>query len=205
MTFLEIQNRFLALVDESTISSTHKSHINYSIKDILNAFPFSWDIATSDLTVASGVANLPSDYNPKWRIYDARIVNSSTGDDYVYTEIDIKDRDKYSSTDYIYWITYSSGNYVFNTHSDGTVTIYYYTLPTDLSADSDVCIVPDGECVAMLAAAKHFLGEDQDKDLKELYEKDADRRIKALYSQDLNFGPYNLEYSKADSLADRGI
>lgn len=208
-TFLQIQTRFLALVDETTISATHKSHINYSIKDILNAFPFSWDLTTANLTLSSGTANLPSDYNPKWRIHDARVVNSSTSDDNIFTEIDPRDRDSYSSSDYVYWITYSAGTYVFNTPTQsGTVAIYYYTLPSDLSGESDVCIVPDGEAVALLAASKHFLGEDQDERLKDLYEKEAGGRIQSMYSQDLNFGPTTLEYSKISgnsSLTTRGI
>lgn len=209
MTFLSIQTRFLALVDESAISATHKSHINFAIKDILNAFPFSWDLTSTDLTLSSGTANLPSTYNPKWRIYDARVTASSTLDDSIFTEIDPKDRDSYGSGDYVYWITYSAGTYVFNTPvQSGTVTIYYYTLPSDLSGDSDVCVVPDGECVAMLAASKHFLGEDQDEKLKDMYEQEAEKRIKSMYSQDLNFGPHNYESSKVSynsSLTDRGI
>jgi hypothetical protein len=195
MTFIDIQNRFLALVDESAITSTHKSHINYAIKDILNAYPFSWDLATANLTLSAGVATLPSTYNPKWRINDARIVNSS--DDNIFTEIDITERDNYSDTDYVYWITYSAGSYIFNTPTQsGTVVIYYQTLPADLSLDADNCIVPDAECVAMLASSKHFLGEDQDEKLKSLYEQEAQKRIQAMYSQDLNFGPKVYEYSK---------
>lgn len=208
-TFLSVQTRFLALVDETTISDTHKSHINYAIKDILNAYPFSWDLTSTTLTLSSGTANLPSTYNPKWRIYDARVTASSTADDHIFTEIDPKDRDSYGSDDYVYWITYSAGTYVFNTPvQSGTVTIYYYTIPADLSGDSDACIVPDAECVAFLAASKHFIGEDQDKNLKDLYQEEADKRIKSLYSQDLNFSPHNYEYSKVSynsSLTDRGI
>jgi hypothetical protein len=207
MTFLQIQSRFLSLVDESTITATHKSHINYAIKDIINAHPFSWDLATTTLTLSSGTANLPSTYNPIWRLEDARIVGS--GDDSVFTEIDIKDRDSYGSTDYVYWITNNAGTFVFNIPvTSGTVTIYYYTLPTDLSGDSDVCVVPDAEAVAMLAASKWFIGEDQDKELKEMCKQEAQERIKSMYAQDLNFGPKVYEssiISSNSSLNQRGI
>ena len=210
-TFLEIQNRFLALVDEAAIDSTHKSHINYSIKDILNEYPFSWDLASSDLTLATGSADLPSTYNPKWRIYDARIVVSSTGDDYIFQEIDVKDRDEYSATEYVYWITWDATSevHVFNTPTQtGTVVIKYYILPVDLSADGDVCIVPDAEAVAMLAGSKWFLGEDQDGQLVSMYEGQAKQRIKAMYTQDMNFGPVQSESSKIaneESLTTKGI
>ena len=208
-TFLSIQTRFLALVDESAITATHKSHINYAIKDIINAFPFSWDLTTASLTLAAGTANLPSTYNPKWRIYDARITASSTSDDSIFTEIDPKDRDSYGSTDYVYWITNNAGTFVFNTPvQTGTVTIYYYTLPTDLSGDNDVCVVPDAEAVALMAASKHFLGEDQDPNLKDMYEKESGGRVQAMYSQDLNFGPKVYESSKVSqnsSLTTRGV
>jgi len=142
------------------------------------------------------VATLPSTYNPKWHINDARIVNSPSSDN-IFTEIDVTERDNYSDTDYVYWITYSAGDYIFNTPTQsGTVVIYYQILPADLSADADKCIVPDAECVAMLAGAKHFLGEDQDEKLKQLYEQEANKKIQAMYTQDLNFGPKIYEYSK---------
>lgn len=209
MTFLQIQTRFLALVDESAITATHKSHINYAIKDIINAFPFSWDITTASLTLAAGTSNLPSTYNPKWRIYDARITASSTSDDNIFTEIDPKDRDSYGSSSHVYWITNNAGTFVFNTPvQTGTVTIYYYTLPTDLSGDSDVCVVPDAEAVALMAASKHFLGEDQDDKLRIMYKEEAGSRIKEMYSQDLNFGPKVYESSiiaSNSSLNQRGI
>ena len=197
--------------DVTAVTAVHKSHINAFIKDITNAFPFSWNMATDDLTLAAGVSNLPTDYNPNWHLDDVRITGSSTNDDNVFTEIDIKDRDKYGATDYKYWITWDATNeiYVFNTLTQtGTVTIYYYFEPADLSGDTDVCVVPDGEAVAYGGASKNYIGDDENVQLKQEYEKEAASRIQRMYNQDLNFGPKYLEYSKVSdnsSLTNRGV
>ena len=195
-TFSDIIKRVYYLRGDAdyTTASTDltiiKSHINYAIKDILNVYPFSWDLKTADLTLSSGAANLPTDYNPRWRICDARITGSTAGDDYIFDEIDLISRDNYCSTDYKYWLTNNAGTYIFNTPvQTGTVTIYYYTLPTDLSSDNEVCLVPDGEAVAYLAAAKMWIGDERNQALKADYEQEATARISQMYTQDINNGP----------------
>ncbi len=185
--------------DVTAVTVVQKSHINAFVKDITNAFPFSWNVATDDLTLSSGTANLSADYNPNWHLEDARIVGGSSNDDNVFTEIDIKDRDAYGSTNYVYWITWDATNevYVFNTPvQTGTVTIYYQFEPVDLSLDADVCIVPDGEAVAYGAAAKNWIGDERNVVLKQEYEREAANRIQRMYATDLNFGPKYLERSK---------
>jgi hypothetical protein len=210
-TFLQIQTRFLALVDESAITSTHKSHINYSVQDITNAFPFSWNVKSGTVTLATNVGDLPTDYNPMWGIMDARVVNSGNADDVIFNQIPVTSRDSYGSSDPVYWITYdtTTSKYIFNsTYEDATVTVYYYFIPTDMSADGDVCIVNDAETVALLAASKHFLGEDQDDKLVEMYEKKALQRIQKMYSQNLNFSEIDIENSITSSQTDitvRGV
>jgi len=204
-TFTEIQNRFLYLVDESTISDIHKSHINASVQDIINAYPFSWNIASDTVTLASNVGNLPTDFNPKWGILDARIENTGNVTDVIFTRKPISYRDSYGSSDAKYWITYdtTTSRYIFNSpYDDSTVTVYYQFFPSDMSSGTDVCVVPDAELVALLTASKHFMGEDQDKELVELYEKRAQERLKALYTQDLNFSEVDEEYSPISDQTD---
>jgi len=199
-TFLDLQERYLYLIGEtdvSTITDIAKSHLNYSIKDILNAFPFSWNLKSADLTLSSGTADLPTDFNPHWGIYDARIVNSNSNDDNIFDLIDLKERDEYGSTDYIYWITNDSGTYSFNTPvQSGTVTIYYYYIPDNLSGNDEICIVPDGEAVAYLAAAKNWIGDERNQQLKTDYEQEASIRIQSMHNHDLNFGSKTYEKSK---------
>ena len=197
-TFSSIIKRVYYLRGDSdyTTASTDltiiKSHINAAIQDIINVSPFSWNLKTADLTLAAGSANLPADYNPKWHIEDARISNSSTNDDSVFSEIPVADRDAYTTDDYGYYIVYSTTSSVHQFKSPtqtGTVTIYYHFIPDDLSGDSDVCIVPDAEAVAYLAAAKMWVGDERNQPLKADYEQEAATRIKEMYVQDVNFGP----------------
>lgn len=197
--FLSIQTRFLYLVDESTISATHKSHINASVQDACNDHNFDFNTLTQTLTLVAGVDNLNSDFNYAWGIDEGNAVNS---DGVPLTRISSKDKYKYSDEDLVYWITWDNTNkiYVFNSKvQSGNIDIVYHFIPTDMSADGDVCLIPDGEAIALKAASKHFLGEDQDEKLKDLYEKEADKRLNRLYSNELNFGAKEYEYSKVSS------
>lgn len=191
--FSTAQQRYLDLVGDpgGTIDAFGKRNINIAIQDILNKYKFSWDKVTTDLTLVAGVSNLPTDYNPKWHLSDARIVASLDNDDNVFTEIPEWDRDKYTTDDYVYWITYdqTTHRHIFNSLTQtGTVTIYYQSLPTDLSADGDYCIIPDLEALSYLSASKSWIGNERDTLLAETYRKEADKLITAMYVGDMQSG-----------------
>ena len=177
--------------DYTTVDATIDSHINWSIKDIILAFPFSCDITTTTGTLSSGTFQIAADFISKWHLHDARITGTSTGDDNIFREINISERDNYSSTDYVYWITYDTTNkrYIFNTHAQtGTVTYYYYFFPVVLSATSDTTIVSDAEAIAYLAASKYWIGGERDQVLAVDYRREAASRIQALWNADMHFG-----------------
>lgn len=198
-SFLEVQKRLKFLIgedgstgaDSTTTGATQKSHINAAINDIVNQSPFSWNVATTDLTVASGVSDLPADFNPKWGIEDARIEGTYDGDYDLFTYVPIPSRDQ-GVDEYVYWITYdtTSDVYVFNTNQDaGTVKIYYHFTPAALTGDTDVCQVPDQEAVAYHAGYKHWISDERNEEMAKMFKQEAGQRISALYIQDLNFGP----------------
>jgi hypothetical protein len=202
MTFSNIQKRCYYLrgeFDYTTASddlTTIKDHANAAVQDVVNMYPFSWNRKTEDLTLSSGtatIANTANDYNSKWHLADARIANASAeGNDVIFHEIPLERRDDVNILENVYWLTYNTttSRYIFNTLTDsGTVTIYYYFFPADMSSGSDICIVPDGEAVALLAAAKMYRGDERNLKLKQDYENEGMARIKELYTADQNYGP----------------
>jgi hypothetical protein len=185
-----LQQRYLDLIGDSdgTIDAFGTRNINLAIKEILNKYNFSWAIATTTITLAAGVADLPNDYNPTWGVLDARIVASSDNDDTVFTKINFVDRDSYSSGDYVCWTSYSptGDKYVFNSITQtGTVTIYYATIPDDLSLAASKTIVPEVEPICYLAASKNWIGSERDVDLAKEYKQIADQLITAMYLRDI--------------------
>jgi hypothetical protein len=81
-------------------------------------------------------------------------------------------------------------------------------VPADLSGDSDVCLVPDGESVAYLAASKNWIGDERNQSLKQEYEKEAGSRIQRMYNSDFNFSEISRESSLVSDQTDitvRGI
>jgi|GEM_PF-5069261 len=199
-TFLELQTRYLDLIGDSggTIDAFEKRNINAAIHDILNRYNWSWALRTTTITLASGVADLPDDFNPVWGLLDARI-----DEDSIFTIVPIPSRDLYASDNYVAWITYdaTTDKYKFNSNTQsGTVTIFYYTAyadggasANDLSADGDQTIIPDAEAVSTLAASKHWIGAERDNELKGIYQQDAERLITAMYIRDLNQGAFVTE------------
>lgn len=190
-TSLQVQTRYNRLIGESTATNADSvglSHINASILDIVNKYPFSWNITT-----ASQVKNtaLPADYNPIWGIKYAK-----DSDDNELTRVSIDSSINYTSG--VYWLTYDTATqtYIFNSYDNATV--YYYFVPTDLSGDSDKLIVPDMECVAYWAAAKNWIGDERNVQLQSLYENEAEKRVKNMYQNDLMFSEVDIEGSIVD-------
>jgi hypothetical protein len=203
-TLDDVHNRYNALIGEDVTladDTAGVSHINAAIRDILNRYPFSWARTTENLTLATGVDGLASTYNPKWRIEDARVTGSEQGDDLIFTEIQVADRDKYTTDDYVYWLSYYSTTPCYNFNSltqTGTVTVYYQYLPAALSGPTNKCIVPDIEAVAYLAAAKNWISDERNIQLAPIFSQEADKRIKDMYVQDMNFGPMDVPGSILD-------
>jgi len=203
MDYLTLRKRTTYLRGETDYSVANNlvicDHINNEIKEICNQFPFSWNLTSATLALSAGTADLPTNYNPKFRIYDARIVGANTADDVRFSEIPIEDRDNFQNTS-VYWITYNTttSKYVFNTPTQtGSIVIFYYFIPTDLSADGDVCIVPDGEAVAYGASSKMYIGDERNVPLKQDYEQESQKRIQSLWNADNMFGPVYAERSIA--------
>lgn len=164
--------------------------INYAQGDVYDRYPFSWLLKTTTITLASGVASLPADYNPKFMLKDARIVNASTGDDDIFQQIMPEERDDFgtdSEDRLICWITYKSsdGTYSFNSNqTTGTVTIYYYNKPGDLTADADYLVCPDPMAVAYKAAAMLWIAKERDETNHDRFDKIAENKISALIGND---------------------
>lgn len=204
VAYLRGETNYTTAGDDATIIA---DHINFTIEDIVNRHPFSWNQTYDDLTLVAGVATMPTDYNPHWPVQDARIEGSSDDDDDIFTIIDPNDRDNYSSDEYAAWITRDSttGDYTFNSKTlTGTVRVYYYFIPTALSAADDPCIVPDAEAVAYLATSKFLMGEDltpQAIQMKKDFQEEGLARIDAMAAQDIGWGPQMTQGSVLDSNA----
>lgn len=194
-----IQLRYQQLTGQptGTIDTFGTSNINAAIRDILNKYNFTWNRANDDITLTSGVATLPTDYNPQWHLEDARVVVSGI-DDHVFTEIQANQKSMYESGSYVYWITYDTATdtYIFNSLADdATVNVTYNFIPADLSGAADKCFIPDLEAVSYLAASKKWVGAERDTELKADYEKEAERLIVAMYVHDQMSQDMPLMYS----------
>ena len=61
---------------------------------------------------------------------------------------------------------------------------YYYHTPSELSADADVCIVPDPQAVVYLAVSKWWLGKERDEDNSDRFYAKYQERLTKLIQND---------------------
>jgi hypothetical protein len=127
--------------------------------------------ATS-LTTVSGTIALPDDFIVANRIFDAS-----------HNELSQIDPSEGNPTGYVYWIKGNqTDGFTLNTPSDKTYTVYYSFRPSELSADVDVCLIPDPEApvayaYAMLRKTESDPFEDADAALAEV-----DSRLREMQS-----------------------
>jgi hypothetical protein len=190
----------LGRTDNATANTIRDNSLNDAYNQICNDNKFSWLIKKTTITVASGVANLPSDYNPQYGLF-AAYSQTGTANDKSYERVDVRELDNFSSSDRVYYISYNSTTnyYVFNGNNDETVTIYYYYIPAELSADADVCVVPDDSAVVYLATAKWWLAKERDEaNYDRFYGKYAERLLKMMSNDKTNNTYRRLLASKLD-------
>jgi len=186
MNYLLLRTRtaYLRGEEDTSTEDVIDSHIQSAIEDICNEYPFSW--TQDDDTIANG-DDLPTTINRKWGV----IIVDSNGN--TLTEIPPKDQHSTTSTS-VYWL--SGGK--FYTHSTETLYIYFYYLPTALVNDADICLIPDGEAVAYLAASKMYIGDERNRELKEDYKGEAKERIQSMIAADELYGQTIIEGSIID-------
>jgi len=192
-TFLQEKNGvsgILGRTDGATPNVIRDNAINdVRQNEIANAYPFSWlRKKTTVITGATGLADLPADFNINHKIYDIRIANS--GNDDIFSEIDSIGFDSLTSN--VYFIDYNTTTKVWqiNTHNNSiTITIVYYHIPATLTADADVDIIPDQDVIAMLAGARYWLSSERDETNHDRFKALGERKLQLLINKDKKAQP----------------
>jgi hypothetical protein len=196
-TYLDEKNatsNVLGRTDGGTSNLLRDNAINnVRQNEIANAYPFSWLRKTVTLTTdTDGQIDLPSDYNISHRPYDIRIVNSSTGDDNVFTQIDPLVYDSLLAQNYVYFIdrNTSTNLWQLNTHNPSTaLKVIYYHTPVTLSADADIDIIPDLDVIAHLAAARYWLSSERDETNYERFKNLGEQKLQYMVKLDKRSNP----------------
>lgn len=123
---------------------------------------------STSLTTASGTIAMPTDF-----LSVVDVINASG-----LKLTQIKKEDSENTSSGVFWITgnHFDGWYL-NTNADETYTVWYVFKPSEMSATSDLCIIPDPVAVVCYAYAKLRMAqtdplEDADKEMAE-----CDRRL----------------------------
>jgi hypothetical protein len=195
-TFLQLKNATanqLGKSDGGTANTIRDNHINDVVRnEIADAYPFSWARVSTTLSIdTAGQSDLPADYNPSHKMYDARVVTSGYGNDTIYYEVQREVFDSIGATNY-FFIDYntSTNRYRVNARATSvTLTIVYYAKPTAMTADTDVCIVPDQDVIAFLAAARYWLSSERDETNHDRFQALGNQKLQQLITNDKKANP----------------
>lgn len=100
--------------------------------------------------------------------------------------------DAFGAGTFRYYIDYntSTNRYRLNT-TDPSVTLQvtYYHVPATMTADADVCVVPDQDVVAYLAAARYWLSSERDETNHDRFKTLGNQRLQQLVLDDKKANP----------------
>lgn len=200
-TFLQLKNQTanaLGKDDGGTANTIRDNHINDVIRnEIADAYPFSWLRKTNSAISlnSSGQADLPSDYNPNHKLL-LRKVYAGAGGDQVFTAVDAEYFDNFFAGSYRYFIDYNTSTDLYRlntTETSVTVEIIYYHKPAIMTDDTDICVVPDADLVAYLAAARYWLSYLGDETNHDRFKALGNQRLQQLVLNDKKSNPQRLK------------
>lgn len=204
-TFLQLKNATanqLGKTDGGTTNTIRDNHINDVIRnEIADAYPFSWLRKTNSAISlnSSGQSDLPSDYNPNHPLTLRKVV-TGTSNDTLFTEVPRDVFDTYGAGSFRYYIDYNTSTDLYRlntTEASITAQIVYWFKPAAMTADADICIIPDQDLVAFLAAARYWLSFWEDETNHDRFKALGNQRLQQLVLNDKKANPLRPNRSSA--------
>lgn len=150
------------LLGERTVPSTgiegRKQFVQDSLNEVYRAYPWQFAKARTTLTVASGIASLPSNFDGQHKL-EAYTLNGDT--DINYEEVDEADRTGFQDGDKVYWIeAQSDGTYHLRTKdSISSIIVTYQSKPPIVTA---TVTTPFDDTMTVALGAKRYVKSSQD-------------------------------------------
>ena len=173
------------LMGERTVPSTdlegRKNFIQRSLEEVYRAFPWPFAATKTTLTLASGLATLPANFDDQHKIY----AYFYTGDNqYQVEEVNIGDIDMYEDGSNKLWLE-SDNNGTYKIHNKDTsytdITIKYQTVAPTINAS---IYTPFNDQLTIALGAKRYvkMGQNPDADVSQdeaLFQKRLNENIAA--------------------------
>ena len=152
------------LLGERTVPSTgtegRKDFIQRTLNEVYRDYPFKFNEGLVTLSVASGIASLPSDFSLDHTPFVNYTTSSGTATDLELA--DVGDQDAINIGDNKYWLTSTTGDgaYVLNTKEViSSVVVRYQKVPPTLGASVGT---PYPSTMALALGAKRYYRMSQD-------------------------------------------
>lgn len=174
--------------DGATPDATRDGLINEAFKEVYNARRWTWLEKKATLTITSGEANLPADFNKlydpiKIWSYDAQDTTSKID----FKQVSIDDLNSYTSDGNIFALDTENGKLLFKT-LETTVFMLYTSEFTDYamdgSNDSDTLLIPNYDAVKYLALSMYWMSQERATGKQQLYFDNYQRALNDLKKQD---------------------
>lgn len=153
-------------VPTSSIADARKNFIQSTVNEIYRAFPWNFAGTNATLTIASGIATLPADFDFQHKLY-GYFYNGDTQT--ALEEINIGDSDMYVQNQYRFWVEHvGNGTYQIKTKDTeySTVVIKYQSVAPTLNASVGTPL-NDSNIIALGARRYVKLSENPDADISQ--------------------------------------
>lgn len=160
LTYLkDLFARSIGESDNTSVDQTGEDMIEDAFIEISSRHPFLCNYKTSDITLASGEAGLPSDFDPAHFMDELIKVYSHNGTEKTeYTRVSIDDLPSHGKDEYVYTIDLENSKLLSN--QSGAVKFGYFSIPTLTNGTS----FPVPKAITELAAGDYWQNIEEEPD-----------------------------------------
>lgn len=169
-------------VPTSNVATSRRNFIQRTLEEIYRAYPWPFAGGTATLTIASGLATMPTDFDYQHKAY-AYFYNGDTQTG--LEEINVGDSDMYVTNQYKFWLEpIDEQTYALKTKDTvyDTAVVKYQTVAPTINA-SVYTPFPDPMSIALGARRYVKLGQNPDADISQdeaLFQKRLNESIAAV-------------------------
>jgi len=179
--------------DWSVADSKRDTIINQARREYYSTKKWKFLKKTATLTLSSGEASFPTDYNPNFDI--GQIYSYSGTTKTLYSQVELEDLSQYEddSTSYFVFAIDFENSKIKSNQQSATPSLTYHHLPSDKAIDSsddtDVEPTTDITAICLLATAMWWLAKERDEDnYNRFYVRYQEALKKAIQRDNIN-GP----------------
>jgi len=202
-TLKQLKNWFareIGELDYTAIDEIGVSLLNDSLKELSSRHPFESNKKSASLSIVANLGTIPTsfDYSHENEI---KIYEYSGSTKYEYTLVPFDEITRHTTGEYVYAFDHENDKIKVN-QTTKTLTIDYYSIPTDLSSNTDTTKFNIPRAISLLASAYYWKGVEGEEKRADKIEDKAEVFFQQAVSRDKIGKPNRSMRSLYDDFSD---